>query len=321
MSHALIVGCGYTGERLARRLRADGHRVTGTTRSRDRARELRKIGVEPRLLDVSVPESVRRLSGLAPDVAFYLVPPPRPGAEREAAETSSETASDGPEAPAPAGHEVRVGEVIAVLGRAPLECFVYVSSTSVYGDRGGDWVDETDEPRPDSPTGRARLAAEKTVLEMGWTHDARPRIARVAGIYGPGRTLRHRLLEGRYQVVEGNDAATNRIHVEDLASGLLAVWRKGRDGRIYNLADGHPRPASEYARITADHLGVELPAIGIEEARERYSRSRLARKLGSKRVSNRRLREELGVEPRYPSIRVGLPAALRDEESPGEGRG
>lgn len=296
MARALILGCGYTGERLALRLLGQGHRVTGTTRSRSRAGELRDLGIEPRLLDVSDPESVRRLSGLAPDAAFYLIPPLRDGEEpcRE------------------------VGDVIDALGRAPLDCFVYVSSTSVYGDRSGEWVDETDEPRPDSSTGRARLAAERTVLEKGWSRDARPRIARVAGIYGPGRTLRERILEGRYQLVEGVDAVTNRIHVDDLVTGLIAVWRKGRNGRIYNMADGHPVASAEYARITAGHLGVELPVIGLEEARRRYSESRLARKLGSKRVDNRRLREELGVELRYPDVREGLPAALRAEEE-GEG--
>lgn len=292
MAHALVLGCGYTGERLALRLLEEGHRVTGSTRGRRRAGELRSRGIEPVRLDVSDPESVRELSGLAPDVVFYLVPPLRDADEP--------------------GREV--GEVIDVLGRAPLDCFVYVSSTSVYGDRDGEWVDETDEPRPDSSTGRARLTAERTVLEKGWSRDARPRIARVAGIYGPGRTLRDRIREGRYQIVEGADAVTNRIHVDDLVTGLLAVWRKGRNGRIYNLADGRPLPSSEYARITAGHLGVELPVITVEEARERYSSSRLARKLGSKRVENRRLREELEVELRYPSARQGLPAALRAEE-------
>ncbi len=266
--------------------------MTGSTRSRQRAEELRSRGIGPVRLDVSDPESVRELSGLAPDVVFYLIPPLRDAEEP--------------------GREV--GDVIDVLGRAPLDCFVYVSSTSVYGDRDGEWVDETDQPRPDSATGRARLSAERTVLEKGWSRDARPRIARVAGIYGPGRTLRDRIREGRYQAVEGADAVTNRIHVDDLVTGLLAVWRKGRNGRIYNLSDGHPLPSSEYAKITAEHLGVELPVISVEEARERYSSSRLARKLGSKRVENRRLREELEVELRYPSIREGLPAALRAEE-------
>lgn len=292
MAHVLILGCGYTGERLALRLLEEDHRVTGSTRSRERAEELRGPGIEPVLLDVSDPESVRDLSGLAPDVVFYLVPPLRDADEP--------------------GREV--GDVIDVLGRAPLECFVYVSSTSVYGDRGGERVDETDEPRPDSSTGRARLTAERTVLEKGWSRDARPRIARVAGIYGPGRTLRERIREGRYQLLEDADAVTNRIHVEDLVTGLVAVWREGRNGRIYNLADGHPLPSSEYARITADRLGVDLPTISVREARERYSPGRLARKLGSKRVENRRLREELGVELRYPSVREGLPAALRAEE-------
>lgn len=291
MAHALVLGCGYTGERLALRLLDDGHRVTGSTRRPERAEELRGTVVEPVLLDVSDPESLRELSGLSPDVVFYLVPPLRHADEP--------------------GREV--GDVIDVLGRAPLDCFVYVSSTSVYGDRDGEWVDETDEPCPDSSTGRARLTAERTVLEKGWSRDARPRIARVAGIYGPGRTLRDAIADGRYHLVEGLDALSNRIHVDDLAAGLVAVWERGENGRVYNLVDDEPHRSADFARRVAEIAGLEIETLRAEEARERYSETRWARKAGSKRVSNRRLREELGVELEHPTWREGVPAALSAE--------
>lgn len=290
MARVLILGCGYTGRRLAERLLENGHEVTGTTRSPERVEALRSLGVRPLRVDVAEPESVAGLRSVAPEACVYLVPPQ--GAEDETP---------------------GLDRVMDALGRAPLECFVYVSSTSVYGDRDGGWVDETDLPEPDSPNGRARLAAERAVLRHGWTHDCRPRIVRPAGIYGPGRTLRRRLREGNYQLVEGTDPYANRIHVEDLAAALEAAWHRGSDGRIYNACDDEPHPSAEYARFTAGLLGLEIPTITLEEARERYSESALARKLGSKRVSNRRLREELEVELRYPTYREGVPEALREE--------
>jgi nucleoside-diphosphate-sugar epimerase len=291
VARVLILGCGYTGRRLAHRLLEEGHEVTGTARSPERTAELRERGVSPLLVDVADPESVARLREAAPEVCFYSVPPVGPAAETPG-----------------------IDRVMEALARAPLECFVYVSSTSVYGDRDGDWVDESAVPDPDSPTGRARLAAERAVLRHGWVHDARPRIVRPAGIYGPGRTLRRRLEEGRYHLIEGADPWANRIHVDDLAAALEAAWTRGANGRVYNACDDEPHPSADYARYTAELLGIEeIPSLTPEEARERYSESALARKLGSKRVSNRRLREELEVELAYPTYREGVPAALREE--------
>lgn len=293
MSRVLILGCGYTGGRLARDLLAEGHEVAGSTRSSGRAEELRAMGVEPVELHLEEPDSVRRLTSRAPEVVFHLIPPLRSG-------------PDG-------SYHHHLEGVVGALARAPLECFVYVSSTSVYGDRDGEWVDETAVPSPDSPVGGARMDAERALLRLGATHDCRPRIVRPAGIYGPGRTLRKRLEEDRYRLVEGADPWSNRIHVQDLAAALRACWQRGRTGRIYNATDDRPHRSSEYARFTAELLGLDVEIVTLAEARERYSENALARKLGSKRVANRRLRDELEVELRYPTYREGVPAALEEE--------
>lgn len=291
MSDLLIAGCGYTGLRLARRLLSRGHRVSGTTRDEERAELLEEEGIRPLLLEVADPASIRSLEREAPEACFYLIPP---------LEGESGTG----------GSRVGVEGVIRTLRRAPLEAFVYGSSTSVYGDRGGEWVDENDVPRPDSPSGRARLGAERTVLRCGWEWDGRPRIGRIGGIYGPGRLLLDAIRAGRYHVVEGLDAWTNRIHVEDLAAGLEAIWLRGENSRVYDLVDDEPHRSSDFARLVAELAGVELPVLSREEASERYSEARWARKVASKRVRNRRLREELGVELTYPTFRDGVPAAL-----------
>lgn len=289
MARALVAGCGYTGLRLARRLLAAGHEVSGTTRDRERARELSEAGIRPLLVDVGDPASIRALEGEAPEVCFYLIPP---------------LGDEGP--------RTGVEGTMRALRRAPLEAFVYGSSTSVYGDREGAWVDASDVPRPDAATGRARLEAERTVLRCGWEWDARPRIGRIGGIYGPGRVLVDAIRSGRYRLVEGLDAWSNRIHVDDLAAGLEAIWLRGENGRAYDLVDDEPHGSSDFARLVAETVGLELRTITREEAEASWSEARLARKLGSKRVRNRRLREELGVELAYPTFREGVPAAVAE---------
>jgi nucleoside-diphosphate-sugar epimerase len=293
---ALIAGCGYTGRRLAARLLADGVEVVGTVRKRSSASALEAAGIRPLIIDADDPSSTVMLEEVAPDVCFFLIPP-APLAEDPAA--------------------ARLSRFVEALRRAPLECFVYASSTGVYGDADDETVSESTVPQPTSPKGKARLVAERKLLELGWWLDSRPRIARIAGIYGPGRTLGPAIREGRYQLIIGRETWSSRIHVADLVTALIAIWRAGASGRIYNVCDDEPHLSSEYARLTASLLGLELLEISEDGARALYDPDRLARVLASRRVSNRRLRGELGVRLAYPSFWEGLPAALREEGSIG----
>lgn len=291
---ALIAGCGYTGRRLAARLLADGVEVVGTVREPNGASGLEAAGIRPLIIEADDPGSVVMLEKVAPDVCFFLIPP-APLAEDPAA--------------------ARLSRLVEALRRAPLECFVYASSTGVYGDVGDETVSESTVPQPASAKGEARLTAERKLLELGWWLDSRPRIARIAGIYGPGRTLGPAIREGRYQLITGRETWSSRIHVEDLVTALIAIWRAGASGRIYNVCDDEPHLSSEYARLTASLLDLDLLEISEDGARALYDPDRLARVLASRRVSNRRLRGELGVRLAYPSFREGLPAALREEGS------
>jgi len=291
---AVILGCGYVGLRLARRLADEGVSVIGTTRSKNRFREIEAAGAEPALADVLEPTSLRCLAREQPTVVYDLVRPQKIGNDRYTT--------------------VGAANVASTLATLPGATFVYLSSTSVYGRREGEWTDEETAAEPISPVGRTRLASERLYLRLHEERGADVRICRVPGIYGPGRTLRGRLEGGAYRRVDDEQQWVSRIHVDDLAAGLVAAWRNGEAGRTYLLCDDEPVTGSEYASITADLLGLPLPpSVSREDIRDELSSSAFERRISARRCSNRRMREELGVILSYPTVRDGVPAALREE--------
>jgi nucleoside-diphosphate-sugar epimerase len=291
---ALILGCGYVGLSLTRALRAQNTTVIATTRNPDRAEELAAAGATPAIVDVMDPSTLRPLRATAPDVVFDLVRPQRIDENRY---TSWGTRN-----------------VASTFAESPLEALVYLSSTSVYGRRSGELTDETTDVNPSSPVGRARVEAEKIYLDAYRDQGMPVRICRVPGIYGPGRTLRQRLETGAYRRLDDEKLWVSRIHVDDLAAGLIAAWRRGESGEIYLLCDDQPTTGEEYAELTASLLSLPLPpTVDREDIRQELSRDSFERRIGSRRCSNRRMRQELGVELRYPTIRQGIPASLQAE--------
>lgn len=289
MTRALIVGCGYTGCRLGTRLTEMGLRVVGTTRSEVRAARLREVGIEPWVGGLGDERAPTRIAELSPQLVVYLVPP------------------------SPSGEDPLVRILGATAGRS-LDAFVYASSTSVYGDHDGDWVDESSAVAPEGANARLRADGEREVRKAARAAAVPARICRIAGIYGPGRTLRRALQTGSYVLIRGRDTWVNRIHVSDLVSGLIGAWQHGADGEVYNLVDDEPHAASEFANLAADLHGLPRPSwVGESEAAERFTGARLRRKLASKRVRNRRLKKELGVRLAHPTFRSGLPASVAEE--------
>jgi len=285
---ALVVGCGYTGIRLAHRLRDAGLRVVGTSRSADRGREMLAAGIEVVAGDLRQAEILASLGELRPSVVAYCAPP---------------QAADDP-----------LAAILAATSNPSLEAFLYASSSSVYGDRDGAWVDENTAIAPDESGDPERYAAERIVVRAGM--DGIPtRVCRITGIYGPGRMLRHLLESGQYSLIEAHDPWVNRIHVDDLVAGLIAACESGRAGAVYNMVDERPHRASEFANLAADLNRLPRPALISEaEARARYDAATLRRKLASKRVRCSRLREELGVRLKYPDYRAGLAASATQEQ-------
>ncbi len=291
---AVIAGCGYVGLKLARALSRAGMQVVATTRSEERFAEIAETGARPALAEVLEPATLRPLVEWEPHVVFDLVRPQSTGEDRY---TASGTRNIG-----------------SAFAETPLEALVYLSSTSVYGRRSGEWTDEQTPLSPSSPLGKARVESERAYLELCRERELPVRICRVPGIYGPGRTLRRRLETGAYRRVDDEGLWVSRIHVEDLVLGLVAAWRRGNSGEVYLLCDDEPVTGQEYAELTASLLSLPLPPpVDREDIRQELSTSAFERRIAARRCSNRRMRDELRVALRYPSVREGVPAALREE--------
>lgn len=272
----LSLGYGYSAAAFAASL-PEGWRRIGTTRSSEKAASMAALGIEP--VDAGDPAAVARAIAAADHV---LVSAP-PGPEGD---------------PMLARHG-------ADLVRAAPRWVGYLSTTGVYGDRAGGWVDEDGVLAPANDRGRRRVEAERA-----WRATVLPvEIFRLAGIYGPGRSVFDRLREGRAHRIVKEGQVFCRIHVDDIAGALGAAIARPEPGRIVNLADDLPAPPEEVILHAAGLLGMPPPPeVSFEEA----DLSPMARSFysESKRVSNRRMREALGYAPRYPDYRAGLAAIL-----------
>lgn len=272
----LTLGHGYSAAALAARLGPEW-RTLGTTRSAERGAELRAAGVEP--VDWADSAAVEAAIGRASHVLVS--------------------------APPDAAGDPALARFGAALVRRRPEWVGYLSTTGVYGDREGAWVDEETEPAPVNARGVRRVAAERAWQESGLPTE----VFRLAGIYGPGRSAFDRLREGRAQRVTKAGQVFSRIHVEDVAGALAASMARPEPGAVWNVADDEPAPPQDVIAYAAELLGLPVPPeVPFEEAElTPMARSFYAE---SKRVSNRRLRERLGVELRHPNYRAGLRAVL-----------
>lgn len=298
----LIIGCGYTGRALARRLADAGAEVTGTVRGPEAAGAVRAAGAAPVVLDLGSAladaEGRRGLRGLlgGHDSIVFTAGPTRRG--------------DGFADFLPPFLELLRGS-----GAHPAT-FVYVSSTGVYGDRGGAWVDEATPVGDDlGPRGALRVTAE-AALRDAWRGWGLPvRILRPAGIYGPGRHVGLRLKAGTCRAIEPDDPAgppltVNRIHVADLAAALQAALTGGAPGEVYLAADDRPAALREVADYAAGLMGLPPPpGEPLTAARARLGDD-IHLVADRKRCRNRKLKEQLGVRLAFPTYVEGIRACL-----------
>jgi nucleoside-diphosphate-sugar epimerase len=184
---------------------------------------------------------------------------------------------------------------------------VYISTSAVYGDCGGDWIDEECPLNPKSDRGKRRMAAEQVLEDWSQRTGVPVIILRVPGIYGPGRLPVERVRQGVPVLIPEESPYSNRIHADDLAAACVAASRRGQSGRAYNISDGHPTTMTDYFWRIADLHGLPRPpAISLAEARSVLTPAMLSFLEESKRLINRRMLDELRVKLQYPDLAQGL---------------
>jgi nucleoside-diphosphate-sugar epimerase len=294
----LVVGCGYVGERLARAQQSRRH-VLALVRSASHATDLRGKGI--RALRYDLDEAG---SGLEPPLAaaahgaavVYLVPPPEDGTS-----------------------DPRLEGFLAWLEGATPAVIVYISTTGVYGDAGGALVDEQTPVAPSNPRAQRRVAAESSVTRRCAHRNVRCVVLRVPGIYGPQRLPLERLARGEPTIRPEEAGPGNRIHVDDLVAAIVAAVERVDARGVYNVTDGDPSSTTVYLQELAQAAGLPPPElVSRAEAASRISPGMLAFLRDSRRVDNRRMVAELGVQLRHPSLRSGIEASLAEMQQPRE---
>jgi nucleoside-diphosphate-sugar epimerase len=282
---------GYSALTLARRLAGAGWTIAGTSRTGAGIARLAQAGFAAQLFDGTRVTAPLHAAILDADAILLSAPP---GAE---------------------------GDPVLASARAALSDWAkygtwlgYLSTTGVFGDRQGEWVDETSETAPTGERGRRRLAAEQGWQDFAAAGPAPLHIFRLPGIYGPGRSVLDTLRAGTARRFNKPGQFFSRIHVDDLAATLAASIAAPAPGRIYNVCDDEPAPQCDVVAYGAELLGLPVPPLeDFDTASATLSDMARSFYRDSKRVRNTRIREELGVSLARPTYREGLTAILACE--------
>jgi len=287
VQNILIVGSGDVARRIFSRL-AQRYRVYALVRNASRAEAWRAAGAIPLLADLDDRASLQRLGGLA-DIVLHLAPPPGQGQK-----------------------DTRTRNLLAALGKReslPRQ-LVYVSTTGVYGDCAGAQIDETRRLNPESSRAGRRLDAEHCLRHWGARTGVQVSILRAPGIYAADRLPVERLKKGLPALTEADDVFTNHIHADDLAAACLAALRHAGANRAYNVVDDSDLRMAEYFdRVAAAFALPHPPRLTRQEAEKTLSPMQLSFMRESRRIGNRRLKNELKLRLAYPSIDDGIAEA------------
>ena len=284
----LIVGCGYVGLPLGAVLVKPGHEVFGLRRSVGAEAELRSAGLKPLVGDITKAEQLAKL----PASYDWVV--------------NCVAASGGGVEEYRGVYLQGMRHLVAWLAGTPLKKFVYTSSTSVYGQNDGSLVEETSPTKPAAETARILVEAEKVLLEAAREQCFPAVILRLAGIYGPGRGYWFRQYLKNEARIEGTgERILNMIHRDDVVGAIIAALKSGRPGEVYNVVDDEPVSQLGFFQWLSGRLGKELPPTAPEDLGAVRKRG-----VTNKRVSNRRLKMELGYQFKYPTFRQGYSAEI-----------
>jgi nucleoside-diphosphate-sugar epimerase len=284
----LIVGSGDVARRIHSRL-APHYRVYALLRDASRAAVWRAAGAVPVLADLDDRASLRRIAGLA-DLVLHLAPPPGSGT------VDTRTRN----------HVAALGE-----GKSLPRRLVYVSTTGVYGDCAGAWIDETRRLAAHSGRAGRRVDAERRLRAWGRSSGVTVSILRAPGIYAADRLPVERLRKGLPALCDADDVFTNHIHADDLAAACLAAVRRGRANRTCNVVDDTAlRMAGYFDRVAAAFGLPPPPRLSRAEAERQLSPMQMSFMCESRRIGNQRMKNELKLRLAYPTVDDGIRAAL-----------
>lgn len=279
MKRLLLIGCGDVARRTIPLL-LPHYRVFALVRRTEYCAALRELGVVPILGDLDDYPSLSRLAGLAHAV-LHFAPPPAQG-----------------------NTDSRTRNLLRALSEHHLpQQLVYISTSGVYGDCDGDWIDETRTCHATTPRAQRRVDAEKQIRHWARSQGVNACILRVPGIYAADRLPIQRIQQCTPSIIASEDGYTNHIHADDLARIALAALRHGKPCRIYHASDDQPLKVGDYFDAVADAFHLpRTPRISRAEAQYVLPPSLLSFINESRRLDNRRLREELKVKLRYPNL-------------------
>lgn len=278
-------GLGFSSQALAKRLLPQGWNISGTLRGGQDAIKTKSISVCP--FDGSHPTP--EISEAISQATHLLITIP----------------------PQPSGDVVLENFTKEISKARNLQWIGYMSSTGVYGDTKGQWVDESSPLLATTEHNRQRIEVESAWLKLGRDHNLPVMVFRCVGIYGPGRNLLVSVKEGRARRIDKPGLVFSRIHSEDLAQTLEASMKKPQPGEVYNVGDDCPSPPAEAVEYACGLLGVEPPPLVPYEQADLSPTAR-GFYTTNKRISNKKIKQELGVDLRYPDYRSGLNALLKD---------
>jgi nucleoside-diphosphate-sugar epimerase len=281
----LIVGCGYVGLPLGAQLAQRGHEVDGMNRNAAAHAHVAAAGIKPLVADITKPETLTKPTA-AYDWVVNCVSSTHGGVKEY--------------------REVYLRgnrNLLEWLSPAPPERFVYTSSTSVYGQTDGSWVEETSLTEPTSETAKVLVQTERLLLKAAPSFPAV--ILRVAGIYGPDRGYWFKQFLKNEARIEGRgDRNLNMIHRDDVVGAIIAALERGHPGEIYDAVDDEPVSQLRFYQWLSNRLGKPLPPSASEAAASGRKRG-----LSDKRVSNRKMKLKLGYQLKYPTFREGFLAS------------
>jgi nucleoside-diphosphate-sugar epimerase len=280
--HLLVIGCGDVGMRLLPLVR-QRFRVFALTSSAGRCAELRQAGAVPIVGDLDRPDTLKRLAGLAQYVV-HMAPPQSDGALDRRTR--------------------RLTALLPTGGRV-----VYVSTSGVYGDCAGELVTETRTVAPRNARAQRRVDAERVLRDWARRSGSHLAILRVPGIYAADRLPIKRLEQGTPALLPADDVFTNHIHADDLAQAVALALFRARPGRVYHAVDGSHLKMADYFDTVADAFGLPRPPrLPRAELQAQVSPMLLSFMSESRRLDNRRLRQELGMRLRHPDVAEAVAA-------------